>query len=129
MIVSFWVHLKARPNYNILQNLYWPPMLQYITTNYTSGCILVFRTSTQPYFVGPVKYLQRYIISYVLTKCVNLTMYMYHISMFWFIRKCLVQALERVNVKVLSTSTPFLGGMYYYLYYVIKTIGCYWPMV
>ena len=69
MLVYFWVHLNTRPTYVIVHNLYLPSVLQDTTTNHTSGCIVVLRNLSKPYFFGPVKYSWRCIISYLIPSC------------------------------------------------------------
>ena len=53
-LVSLWVHLNIRPNCVISENLSWPYVFQYATTNHEYICIVVLRNSTKPYFIWPV---------------------------------------------------------------------------
>ena len=68
MIVYLWVNLDTRPNCVVVQNLYLPSVLNYTTTNYNSGCIVVFYNLTYPDFIVNVKESHRCLISYFLPK-------------------------------------------------------------
>ena len=63
MIVSFWVNLNTRPNCVVVQNLYLPSLLQDTTTNYNSGCIVVFCNLPNPDIIVKFKESHRCIIS------------------------------------------------------------------
>ena len=63
MIVSFWVNLNTRPNCVVVQNLYLPSVLQDTTTNYNSGCIVVFCNLPNPDSIVKFKESHRCIIS------------------------------------------------------------------
>ena len=62
-LVYFWVHLNTRPNCVIVENLYWPYLLQDTTTNNASDRIVVFRNFLNPDLIGSVKYSWRYVLS------------------------------------------------------------------
>ena len=66
-ILYFWVNLNARPNFVIVENLYWPSALQDTNTNHAYGFIVLFRNLPTPYLVGPVKDSWRYILSPLLS--------------------------------------------------------------
>ena len=55
MLMYFWVHLNDRPNFVVVQNLYWAYLLQDTTNNHNSDCIVLFINLTKSYFIGPVK--------------------------------------------------------------------------
>ena len=61
--VSLWVHINARPNCVIVDNLYWTYIFQDTTTNHASGHIVVFRNFPKPGFIGLVKESWMYMLS------------------------------------------------------------------
>ena len=65
--MSLWVQLIARPNCVIIDNLSWTSLLQYTTTNHTSGSILVFRNFPKHDFIGTVKDSWRCVVSSLLS--------------------------------------------------------------
>ena len=122
-LVSLWVYLNAIHTCVIITNLSWPSVFQYIITNHTSVCIVVFRNFLKPDFIGKVTESWSYMLPSLLT-CEWMWHWVYPIwpcpvfSMIsgWNILRVFNDIsgliLDRVNEKFISISTPFLGGLY-----------------
>ena len=87
VIVYFWVHLNTRPLCVIVQNLSWNSELQDITTDHTSGLLVVCVHFNATYFIDTVKESQGHKISYVIPERFNLKLCLSNLTVYWFINE------------------------------------------
>ena len=83
-LVSFWVHLNARPSCVIVENPSWPSVFLYTTTNNASGRIVLFIKSSKPDYMASQLVMGVYYIIYS-PKLFNVTLCISHLKMSWFL--------------------------------------------
>ena len=121
-LLSFWVHFNTLPTCVIITNHSWLSVFQCTNTDHFPGRIVVHVNYPKTYFIGPYNDVWRYKLLSLLPRewtwnCVYLIWSCSIFSNIFRMKYLLVSndlsglIIDRVNDKLLSNSTPFLGGL------------------